>query len=187
MNTSHFSRRELLSGVGATLGLALLPPEILSASLQSEAPALTGNPKLADPRTAFPRTIALLGRLQQEKVQIGSQLYISRSGKPLADFAMGLSRTSVPMTTGTMMIWFSSTKTITAAAVAQQWERGKFELDDAVAKYIPEFGNRGKEAVTIRHILTHRGGFRMADGGNRSKGAVTAQARASAGRALFHA
>lgn len=53
-------------------------------------------------------------------------------------------------------------------AVAQQWERGKFDLDDAVARYIPEFGNRGKEAITIRHVLTHRGGFRMADGGNRS-------------------
>lgn len=66
------------------------------------------------------------------------------------------------------MIWFSSTKAITAVAVAQQWERGKFDFDDPVAKYIPEFGNRGKEAVTIRHVLTHRGGFRMADGGNRS-------------------
>ena len=72
---------------------------------------------------------------------------------------MGWSRENVAMTRETMMIWFSSTKAVTAVAVAQQWERGKFELDDAVAKYIPEFGNRGKEAITIRHVLTHRGGF----------------------------
>ena len=120
------------------------------------------------PSRTLPRTVALLEKLQQEKVQIGSQVFISRHGKTLADFAMGLSRQDVAMTPETMMIWFSSTKAVTAVAVAQQWERGKFELDDPVAKFIPEFGNRGKEAVTIRHVLTHRGGFRMADGGNAS-------------------
>ena len=103
-------------------------------------------------------------------MQIGSQVYVSRHSKPLADFALGLSRADVPMTTDTMMIWFSSSKAITAVAVAQQWERGKLALDDPVAKYIPEFGKRGKEAITIRHVLTHRGGFRMADGGNQSLG-----------------
>ena len=103
-------------------------------------------------------------------MQIGSQVYVSRHSKPLADFALGLSRADVPMTTDTMMIWFSSSKAITAVAVAQQWERGKLALDDPVAKYIPEFGKRGKEAITIRHVLTHSGGFRMADGGNQSLG-----------------
>lgn len=149
------SRRAMLRLTGSALGLSLLP-----------APSRAQ--KLDEPKQVLPRTVALLEKLQQDKVQIGSQFYLSRHGKPLADFALGNARAEVPMTTDTMMIWFSTTKAITAVAVAQQWERGKFELDEPVAKYIPEFGNRGKEAITIRHVLTHRGGFRLADGGNQS-------------------
>ncbi|MBK8312500.1 MAG: beta-lactamase family protein [Acidobacteria bacterium] len=91
-------------------------------------------------------------------MQIGSQVYVSRHGKPLADFALGLARADVPMTTDTMMIWFSSTKAITAVAVAQQWERGKFDLDEPVAKHIPEFGNhRPGHRVVFFPEQTRRG------------------------------
>ena len=50
----------------------------------------------------------------------------------------------------------------TAVAMAQLWERGLLELDDRVVRFIPEFGQMGKEPITIRHILTHTGGFRAA-------------------------
>ena len=158
----------MLRFAGGALGLGLATSGVRAAT-QTPAIAITSNPKLSDPRKTLPRTVALLEKLQQqERLQLGSQVYVSRYRKPIADLSMGLSREGVPMTPDTMMIWFSSTKAVTAVAVAQQWERGKLELDDPVARYIPEFGNRGKEAVTIRHVLTHRGGFRMADGGNRS-------------------
>ncbi len=164
----YCSRREMLGLAGGALGLGLLPFGSRANTFQT-ASGINANPKLAAPKSVLPRTVALLEKLQQEKMQIGSQFYLSRHGKPLADFALGWSRLdTVPMTPETMMIWFSSTKPVTAVAVAQQWERGKFELDDPVAKYIPEFGNHGKEAITIRHVLTHRGGFRRADGGNKS-------------------
>src|SRR5207237_9637854 len=41
----------------------------------------------------------------------------------------------------------------------------KLELDDPVARHIPEFGKNGKDKVTIRHVLTHTGGFPHADAG----------------------
>jgi CubicO group peptidase (beta-lactamase class C family) len=167
-DTAALSRRELLGLVGGAFSLGVLSSHDRASAWQTAPLPLKTNAKLDDPRRTLPRTVALLEKLQAEKVQIGSQVYISRQGTQLADFAMGLSRENVAMTPETMMIWFSTTKAVTAVAVAQQWERGKFELDDPVAKYIPEFGNRGKEAITIRHVLTHRGGFRMADGGNRS-------------------
>ena len=63
------------------------------------------------------------------------------------------------MTPDSLMVWYSMTKALTAVAIAQQWERGQLELDDPVVKYIPEFGQNGKEGVTIRHVLTHTGGF----------------------------
>ena len=38
-------------------------------------------------------------------------------------------------------------------------QRGKVNWDDPVAKHWPEFAENGKEDVTVRHILSHRGGF----------------------------
>ena len=64
------------------------------------------------------------------------------------------------MRADTLLPWFSCTKACTAIAVAQLWERGKLGLDEPVAAHVAEFGAAGKEAVTIRHVLTHTGGFR---------------------------
>src|SRR5205823_2187918 len=59
----------------------------------------------------------------------------------------------------------SSTKPVTAAALATLWERGRLDLDDPVASHIPEFGVHGKEGITLRHLLTHTAGIRMLDVG----------------------
>ena len=39
------------------------------------------------------------------------------------------------------------------------WERGQLDWDDTVARYWPGFAKHNKGGVTVRHILTHRGGF----------------------------
>jgi CubicO group peptidase (beta-lactamase class C family) len=63
-----------------------------------------------------------------------------------------------PMNAYTLINIASVTKTITCTAVMQLWERGKFELDDDVSKYLP-FGLRNPaypdRAVTIRQLLVH--------------------------------
>lgn len=92
----------------------------------------------------------------------GYQLYVSRWGRPVLDAAGGEARPGKAMTTESIPLWFSSSKPATAIAIAQLWERGQLDLDDLVSKYIPDWGN-GKEACTIRHLLTHRGGFPLAD------------------------
>jgi len=97
-------------------------------------------------------------------LHIGAQIYVSRDGKTIADMAFGLAREGIAMTPETIMLWMSSTKPITSIAIGQIWERGKIALDDPVAKHIPEFGAKGKDAITIRHVLTHTGGFRAAVG-----------------------
>jgi CubicO group peptidase (beta-lactamase class C family) len=45
-------------------------------------------------------------------------------------------------------------------SVGQFWEHGALDLDDPVVRFIPEFGEHGKAAITVRHLLTHTGGFR---------------------------
>jgi CubicO group peptidase (beta-lactamase class C family) len=55
----------------------------------------------------------------------------------------------------------SAGKPLTAVAIAQLAERGKLQFDDRVAQHIPEFAAAGKEAITIRQVLMHTGGFRL--------------------------
>ena len=46
-----------------------------------------------------------------------------------------------PMARDTIVQIYSMTKPITGTALMQLWEKGKFHLDDPVAKYIPELAN----------------------------------------------
>ncbi|TMA77188.1 MAG: beta-lactamase family protein [Deltaproteobacteria bacterium] len=57
---------------------------------------------------------------------------------------------------------FSITKTLTAVTVLARIERGELALTTPVADVIPEFGNRGKQRITIFHLLTHTSGLTAA-------------------------
>jgi CubicO group peptidase (beta-lactamase class C family) len=109
------------------------------------------------------RAIEVLEEGIADGLHIGAQLYVSERGEPCVDIAMGDARDGVAMTPDTLMIWFSMTKAVTSVAVAQLWERGLFDIDDPVARHIPEFGANGKHAVTIWHLLTHTAGIPFAD------------------------
>lgn len=49
--------------------------------------------------------------------------------------------------------------TSTAIAVALLVQQGKIEYDDRITRFIPEFGQNGKENVTVRDCLTHVSGL----------------------------
>ncbi len=54
----------------------------------------------------------------------------------------------------------SLTKVIaTTTAAMLLYERGMLDLDAPAATYLPEFGQNGKRAITIRHLLTHTSGL----------------------------
>ncbi|MBW2314099.1 MAG: beta-lactamase family protein [Deltaproteobacteria bacterium] len=57
---------------------------------------------------------------------------------------------------------FSVTKTFTAIAVLQCVDRGEIQLHTPVAELIPEFAVKGKQRVTITHLLTHTAGLPVA-------------------------
>lgn len=82
----------------------------------------------------------------------GAQLALYRDGQPVLDLALGEG-------IGRRMLWFSATKPVTAVAVLMLAERGVLDLDTPLATLWPEFAQGGKEACTVRHVLTHRGGF----------------------------
>jgi len=91
---------------------------------------------------------------------LGAQVVASLRGRTVIDLAVGEAAPGVPMTPDTLMLWMSATKPIVAAAVMQRVERGELALDDPVAAHLPAFATGGKDAITIRHLLTHTGGFR---------------------------
>jgi CubicO group peptidase (beta-lactamase class C family) len=87
----------------------------------------------------------------------------------------------------------SQTKAITSVAVMMLYEEGKFLLDDAVSKYIPEFRKPqvldkftkadssyttvpAKREITIRDLLTHTSGIGYAQIGSETMNAIYGKA-----------
>ena len=59
-------------------------------------------------------------------------------------------------------VLMSVTKALTAASVWLLLGRGELTPQTRVAELVPEFGDGGKEAVTVEHLLTHTAGFARA-------------------------
>ena len=58
-----------------------------------------------------------------------------------------------------MFLLGSISKPINVAAVMTLFDQGKFRLDDRVKKFLPAFTGDGRDAVTVRHLLTHTSGL----------------------------
>lgn len=98
---------------------------------------------------------------------VGGSFVMVRDGKTLAEVHHGLANIDKDqrVTTETIYHWASNTKPFTGIAIMQLRDRGLIKLDDPVTKYLPElrkihnpFGSM--DEITIRHLLTHSGGFR---------------------------
>jgi len=64
-----------------------------------------------------------------------------------------------PATSSTLFRLGSMSKSISATAVLQIWERGRLDLDAPVQKYCPEFPQK-EWPITTRELLGHLGGIR---------------------------
>ncbi|MEM7413621.1 MAG: serine hydrolase domain-containing protein [Myxococcota bacterium] len=67
----------------------------------------------------------------------------------------------IPMSRETIFDLASLTKPlVTTTTLMQLVHEGSVDLDAPVAKFLPTFAERDKEAVTIRHLLTHSAGLK---------------------------
>jgi CubicO group peptidase (beta-lactamase class C family) len=67
----------------------------------------------------------------------------------------------IPMTRATIFDLASLTKPIaTTTAVLQLVHDGAIALDDSVSRVLPAFSERGKDGVTVRHLLSHSSGLK---------------------------
>ena len=107
------------------------------------------------------RVEELFHRQIDQGLHPGAALAVYRHGRPVLDLHGGVAdcELGTPVKADTMFVLYSSTKPLAAACLHILWERGKLGWDDPVAAYWPQFARNGKAGVTVRHVLTHRGGF----------------------------
>lgn len=87
------------------------------------------------------------------------QLAVYRDGDLAVSIAGGHSERDGHITRQSLFLLYSSTKLYTALVMYLLHDRGYFDWDDQVADHWPEFAANGKDAVTIRHVISHRAGI----------------------------
>lgn len=97
----------------------------------------------------------------EEGLEFGASLCVTHRGKPVLDLWAGSFDQAgrVPWQEDTVIGVMSVTKIATILCTLMQVDRGLLDLDATVASYWPEFGQAGKDKVTLRHVLTHRAGI----------------------------
>ena len=107
--------------------------------------------------------MALLERGRDEGVYPGAVGLVARHGAVVAAAAVGEAEQGAaarPMAVDTIFDLASVTKVVAGVtAVLILLDAGLVCLDDAVARFLPQFGGNGKRLVTIRHLLTHTSGL----------------------------
>lgn len=122
----------------------------MSAPLQIQGQAESGWGPLAD---AFARNFTGEG-------DVGAAVAVYLDGRPVADLWAGAAdpverRMWVRSTVGNI---FSCTKGLMATLVNQLIQEGRIDPDTPMATYWPEFAAHGKEAITVRQVLSHQAG-----------------------------
>ena len=122
--------------------------------------------EVKNPTSSSPH-LAVLDRIVQGAVHDGlipgAVLVVWHDGSTVYRKAFGersLEPRREAMTLDTIFDLASLTKVIaTTTAVMQLVQRGEVRLNDPVAKYLPEFGQNGKEDITVRELLIHHSGL----------------------------
>jgi len=137
----RMTRRRFLAVAGVVTGMA--------GATAAEAPIAAQN---ADLSTVFEEASHLV-RAQTDSGQVAAAvLHVRRAGRELSR-AFGAARLDLPF------LIASPTKPMTASAVLSLRDRRELALNDPVKKYLPEFTGGERDAVTIKHLLTHTSGL----------------------------
>ncbi|MEU2549078.1 serine hydrolase domain-containing protein [Streptomyces roseolus] len=92
--------------------------------------------------------------------ELGAAVAVDIDGELVVDLWGGYRDTArtAPWDRDTIVNVWSTTKEITALAVLMLVDRGLVDLNAPVTTYWPEFGQAGKEAIEVRHLMAHTSG-----------------------------
>jgi CubicO group peptidase (beta-lactamase class C family) len=108
--------------------------------------------------------------LYRSGVHPAVQVCIRHQGEIVLDRSIGYARGVLPgraldperavlITPDTPVNLFSAGKAITAMLIHLLEERALVDIDQPVARYLPDFARYGKAHITLRQVLTHRAGI----------------------------
>jgi CubicO group peptidase (beta-lactamase class C family) len=102
----------------------------------------------------------------ERRDELGGACCVYHQGEKVVDLWGGVrdKSTREPWDEDTMVIVYSTTKGLSALALALAQSQGLFDYDECVAKYWPEFAQEGKEKITVRQLLGHQAGLFAFDG-----------------------
>jgi CubicO group peptidase (beta-lactamase class C family) len=109
----------------------------------------------------FERVAEEFVRNFEERGEVGASVSVTLNGKTVVDLWGGSAdpASQAPWTQDTMSIVWSSTKGATALCAHILASRGQLDLDAPVVQYWPEFGQAGKEKITVKMLLNHQSGL----------------------------
>jgi CubicO group peptidase (beta-lactamase class C family) len=112
-----------------------------------------------DPR--FERVAEELERSFAERGEVGASVAVTVDGEMVVDLWGGVADPSTgrEWTSDTLANLFSCTKGATALCAHVLASRGALDLDAPVASVWPEFAKNGKDAIAVRHLLSHQAGL----------------------------
>jgi CubicO group peptidase (beta-lactamase class C family) len=93
--------------------------------------------------------------------ETGLQVAVLRGGQVAAEAVSGVADpdTGAAVRVDTLFYAASTAKGVAASLAHVLAERGDLDYDMTLASVWPEFGSRGKERVTVRHVLLHTAGL----------------------------
>ncbi|MFP6582663.1 MAG: serine hydrolase domain-containing protein [Candidatus Hydrogenedentota bacterium] len=166
---NEFTRRTFLSIAGAVATASVLSTSVVSAQSalgSTETQFGLGVESKAARKKLDGSALKALNHLFEKQiidgVHPGAQLTVRIQDETVFNRYGGWAITpSKCMELDTKMLMFSATKPLGAACVMMLVEEGYLELDTPLIHYWPAFsrGDSRKKGVTVRHVLTHQGGF----------------------------
>lgn len=114
----------------------------------------TAPPRFAKLKDAFAASFA-------EGQDLGAQFAVAVDGELVVDLRGGSAdRTKTrPVATDTLFPIFSTGKAVMALMMARLVDQGKLDYDRPIAQIWPEFGQAGKDKVTLAQALSHQAGL----------------------------
>lgn len=94
----------------------------------------------------------LLGATASGQVAAAA-LYVEQGGDV---FAQGF---GAAKDEGAIFLLASISKPMVVAAIMTLYEKGMFDLEDPVNRYLPELAGDGRDRITMRHLFTHQSGL----------------------------
>jgi len=94
----------------------------------------------------------------EQDEELGASLAVFVEGEPAVDIWGGFvdRKQTLPWQEDTITLVFSTSKILLNICILMLIDRGLLNIDDPITTWWPEFGQGGKDAVTLKHVMTHQ-------------------------------